>query len=100
MALPSGITATNGSKIDQLENCLVELDKVAPKPDKAGTSLQPLPGDAASYPGSQARLHRHGPAGNLYANEHQLSQLHVDFVSHRRRQGLRQAGAERRPGAT
>jgi hypothetical protein len=78
MALPSGITATNGSKIDQLENCLVELNKVAPKPDKAGTSLQPLPGDAASYPG-QARL-TDTTCGNLYANGINYHS-YVDFVS-------------------
>ena len=58
MALPSGITATNGSKIDQLENCLVELDKVAPKPDKAGPACsrcRATPPPIPARPGSPTR---------------------------------------------
>jgi hypothetical protein len=78
VAVPSGIKPTNGSKIDQLEKCLVELDKVAPKPDNAGTSLQPLPSDSKDYPG-QARL-TNETCGNLYANGINYHS-YVDFVS-------------------
>ena len=64
IAIPDGLSGTNNDKIVKLENAMVELNTVAPQPDKAGTKLTPLPDTAKDFPG-QSRL-THEACGAIY----------------------------------